>query len=376
MPHVREPRLAVLSPEQRAALETEADQQAARWAPVFYQHTSSRHPERDRPLRVDFDGDWDATNNWENLTPAVGAQQPAVYASAILTDTHAYLTYTLFYPRDWIPVVCVRYACHDNDLEVVLLVTERGKAPRDPGALIYAESKFHSKYVAERGDQIARARDGRPVMQVESEGHGVTPAHVSDALELDDVVIFREARSDREPVAARSESYELLPLSETLWQRRRPLAMEGRLWTGGDLGFLAYRGARFGELGRPLGATMANREFVGGVRPPWGIDPERNRGDWFFDPAFGALKRHPGFFGRGEASLDYELNPYVEDLASECRGARCLPLRAEAAPAPVPAMFPLATVGLLLLGSRRRPRARVATAARAKVCGSGVIARS
>ena len=347
----------------RSCLDAEASALAARWAPAFLQHTSSSYPERDRPLPVDFDGDWDATNNWSHLTPSVLAHRPAVYYSAVLTRTHAYLTYTLFYPRDWVPVMCVPYACHDNDLEVVMVVAERGAEADDPRALVFVESKFHTKFVAERGAEIARARDGRPVLEVETEGHGITPALASDRLDVEDAVLLRHDSSQGTVQNARSETYALLPLYSTLWQRRAATSAGGRLWTNGDGGFLAYQGARFGTVGRHFGATMANKEYRGGVRPPWGIDPDHNRGDWFFDPAFGALARHGGFFRGAPASLDYELNPYVADLIQECTGERCARALGEAAPASLPATFPLATVGFLLLRGRRRLRAKSARAA-------------
>jgi hypothetical protein len=96
----RSPSAPTTSFDSEAAGEAEA--LARRWAPGFLQHASAANPERDLPLRVDFDGDWSATNNWQHLTPAFRAREPSVYYSAILTRTHAYLTFTLFYPRDWL----------------------------------------------------------------------------------------------------------------------------------------------------------------------------------------------------------------------------------------------------------------------------------
>jgi hypothetical protein len=354
---VPEAKVLAKGAEERRCLAAEGAGLAARFAPAFLQHTSSRHPERDRPLPVDFDGDWDATNNWSNLTPAALARAPVAYASSVLTETHAFLTYTLFYPRDWIPVVCVSYACHDNDLEVVMLVVERERSDGTPARLVYVESKFHCQFVAARAADIALTPEGRPLIQIESEGHGMTPAPSGQALDLEGVVLFQEGTAGPNPLAVRSETYSLLPLAETLWQRRHPETTEGRLWTAGILGWLPYQGTRFGRLGAPLGATMSGREFTGGVRPPWGIDPDQNRGDWFFDPAFGAVSRHRGYFAAQPVSLDYVYNPYVEDLQSECKGESCAEFAVAAKPAPLPATLPFTAVGLLLLGFRRRKSA-------------------
>jgi hypothetical protein len=141
--------------EQAAALMT-------RWAPLFVQQVSLEHPERDRPLRVGFDGDWDATNNWVHLNETALREKPVVYGSAILSETHAYLSYVLFYPRDWVSWLCVPYVCHDNDLETALVVVER-----DTGAgserLAFVETKTHLRYLALPGESVERGSEGQPI---------------------------------------------------------------------------------------------------------------------------------------------------------------------------------------------------------------------
>src|SRR5690606_17890273 len=78
-----------------------AEQLLRRWAPTYVQHVDADDAGADRPTRVDFDGDWDTTNNWDNQARFGTALPPAAYGAAILTRTHAYLTFTLYYPRDW-----------------------------------------------------------------------------------------------------------------------------------------------------------------------------------------------------------------------------------------------------------------------------------
>ncbi len=162
----------------------------------------------------------------------------------------------LFYPRGLISPLCVAYLCHDNDLEAVQVVVERaGHAAA--AALLYVETKAHFDYVAAKGSEIRLDRAGRPVLRVESEGHGIYPVLRGEAL----------------PERARSitpEDYQLLPPHSTLWARRSPDASGGELWTSGETGFLAYAGARQGRVGaarRLDGGT----EYAGGVRPPWGL---------------------------------------------------------------------------------------------------------
>jgi hypothetical protein len=340
-----------VSAEGRAELDAEGTELARRFAPVFVQDTSTEHPERDRPLRVDFDGDWDAENNWAHLGPEHGRRDAAVYTSSVLTETHAYLTYTLFYPRDWIPVACVPYVCHDNDLESLLVVVERGGRAKAP-ALVLAESKFHARYAAVRAAELLRGAAGQPLVSVESGGHGMLPVRSGEPLGDHPV---RYAERSAAAGVTDAEPYDLLPLRDSLWARRAPSVAEANLWTPGEGGFLSYAGARLGLLGRPLGAAMANSEFAGGVRPPWAIGAEGPRGDWFFDPAFVAVGRHPGWFG-GVASTTYVLNPYVDDLARECVGPACSRARTESEASALSPGGLLTGLGLLLLRPGRRLR--------------------
>jgi hypothetical protein len=334
------------SPEERLRLEEEGAALVRRFAPVLAQDTSPEHPERDRPLRVDFDGDWDAENNWASLTSDQALSEPAVYSSFVLSETHAYLTYTLFFPRDWLSLVCVPYLCHDNDLESMLVVVERGV-----GELVLLETKFHGGYAAARGAELWRGALGQPVVTVETEGHGMLPARADTPL---DARLRRFVERSAPDAAPDGQRYELLPLRDSLWARRAPAPYGARLWTPGEGGFLSYAGARLGALGSPLGAAMSGREYAGGVRPPWAIGAEGPRGDWFFDPAFVALSRHRGWF-RGRPSMTYVLNSYVDDLARECVGPACSRARAESEASMMSPGGLLTGLGLLLLRAGRRP---------------------
>jgi hypothetical protein len=337
-------------PAATEAVAAEAATLMERWAPVFVQEQASDHGERDRPLRVDFDGDWDATNNWAHLTAAPSGQEPAVYASAILSEAHAFLTYTLFYPRDWIPYLCLPYVCHDNDLEVTLVVVERAT-----GRLVLVETKTHNSYLATPANEVARTPLGRPVIEVESQGHGmrVRSSHGTWAASARVFAHGSTGLGDRDV-----ETYALLPFHETLWARRAVAAADGRLWAEGETGFLWYDGARFGRRGFPLGASMASSEYPGGVRPAWALSASKQRGDWFLDPAHVALTRYPQWFSDGLSRQQrYVFNPYLADLTSECQGSTCArapPVQASLARPIASGTLVLVAMGLALLRSRRR----------------------
>ena len=336
-------------PRDTPAVAAEGEALVARFAPVFAQRQSAEHPERDRPLRVDFDGDWDATNDWRHLDGGVLHPEAVAYGSVILTETHAFITYTLFYPRDWVEVVCVPYACHDNDLEVALVVVERARAGAGD-ALVLLETKTHHDYLATPGAEVARAGDGRPLVEVESGGHGLHAVRRTASTEMTTHAFV--------PAGAQvpGESYRLLSLYDTLWARRAPTRGAG-LWTPDQREWLWYSGARQGRRGRALGALMVGEVYPGGVRPPWALQATGQRGDWFLDPAFAVLERHGASFitGRG-ADRSYVLNRYLDDLTLECTGPRCSP--APARPLTLgasPVAFAL-FLGLSLVSARRSRR--------------------
>lgn len=65
---------------------------------------------------VNYDGDWSCLNNWENLrTGDLGA---VVYYSVQETDTHYYVGYYFYHPRDDAEIWLDR---HENDLEGIML---------------------------------------------------------------------------------------------------------------------------------------------------------------------------------------------------------------------------------------------------------------
>lgn len=65
---------------------------------------------------VNYDGDWSCLNNWENLT--AGDLGAVVYYSVQETDTHYYVGYYFYHPRDDAEIWLDR---HENDLEGIML---------------------------------------------------------------------------------------------------------------------------------------------------------------------------------------------------------------------------------------------------------------
>jgi hypothetical protein len=297
-------------------LAAEADRLLARWAPVYVQHVAPDDNGADRPTRIDFDGDWDATNNWDNQARFGTQLPPAAYGAAILTDTHAYLTYTLFYPRDWSDAIRISLICHDNDLETVMLVVARGQGAAADGELVEVRAKAHFSITDTAADRIARTEDGRVLMSVESHGHGIAacrPGARACEARRGRIVYAPGERASAPPERAEGQlvRYELLPLYGTLWARRD--SAHDQLWDLAGKGAMRYTGRRHGRAGAPLGSAMATSRFAGGVTPPWALAGGFGaRGDWFLDPA-----------GVGDDTAVYAHHPFLDDLLAECTGEAC-----------------------------------------------------
>lgn len=101
---------------------------ATRFAPIHHQEVDKdgAHAlggKADYITKIDFDKDWEMTNNWENVN--AHSNDPttftaAVYYSVVWTRTHWYIIYFFFHPRDWSNFLCKDE--HENDVEGILLV--------------------------------------------------------------------------------------------------------------------------------------------------------------------------------------------------------------------------------------------------------------
>ena len=110
---------------------------AAQMAPDIYQDTDSRSSRGDFITRANYDGNWSGRDNWQNLFSA--SPDAYVYWDAASTQTHHFLKYYLFYPRDWgeiFPLLpdfaCTTDGpgqtedrCHENDLEGFAIAVNR-----------------------------------------------------------------------------------------------------------------------------------------------------------------------------------------------------------------------------------------------------------
>lgn len=317
---------------------------AARYAPEFYQVVDLRRPRLDYLTRFDFDGNWRADDNWSHVTRPDQPLPAYVYFAVAETRTHFFIHYVCFHPRDWKgnwltngsfqflkflarPLVFPRWLgldvlslAHENDLEGVLVVVAR----RDPDslegrtALVEAFSHhrfrtFHSYGQEEafgvKGNRFVRTLDERPLLFIESSGHGVRERLRAKKNQV--LLHYRYTGTGEEPAGdfARPVGYELLSLHGTLWQH----ALEGkraertfsrfRLYDQFELAdFFQDNSPRIGTAlrGRKRGRNRAVA--------PWGWKNNGIRGQWFFDPARNIAERH---HPRSPFDTEYLLNRFL-----------------------------------------------------------------
>ena len=301
------------SPTPTAAPGSPASHQelARHYAPVIRQGVAS---DQDFITAVDFDGDWVGNNNWENQP--TGDLAAYVYYSVAETETHWFLFYALFHPRDYTRDPCERSeGCHENDMESIQMVVAKDDTPF--GKLLAVETLAHSHiylYTADRSVEgnFLKVRDSvrlegsHPIVYVETYGHGI---YAHRKILVPHTVVYRAGEQAEVPESLKDDdvSYQLVSIYDTLWMHRDEIG-PGRAF---DQPF-DYRGhvLPFAIDGDDYGQDRANT-------PSWGYNQEigdtLSRGDWFLDPAK-ALSYHASF--EGEFSQTYLNNPYLDDLGA------------------------------------------------------------
>ena len=310
---------------------------AALFAPIFYQALGDK-PRCDFITNFDFDGDWRGDNNWQHAEDTHFRLRAYIYYAVSETATHFFIHYAVFHPQDYkggrggaifgeairegiklggkydpTGLSMTAAMSHENDMEGCLVVVEKNIRDLRLSRVVYVETLAHnkfSKYVA--GDSNAsrfvrvKLEGQRPSLYVEPKGHGIEAYRPDDkqmsanrllVYSFHDLADDPEAKSD-----AGTISYQLLPLSTTLWAR----AQKGKNETYGtahDYGSLTLnviqkngtvKAQKFtlGTLGSAFRGTVRAPNVA---RPPWAwIDVRETRqalGGWFFDPAQ-TIKRH------------------------------------------------------------------------------------
>ncbi len=286
------------------------DELTRHYAPVIHQGAAS---DADFITAVDFDGDWIGHNNWEHQPE--GDLRAFVYYSVIETDTHWYLFYALFHPRDYTAEPCAKSeGCHENDMESLEVVVRKDGTRFGRPEALFTLAHNHIYLYAFEGSGVkrgglkvkgrVRAEEDHPIVWVETFGHGIygKPQALAPGK-----VIYRVGDTGERPKNIHDDQvpYALVPIYDTLWARREDLGT-GKLF---DKPF-DYRGVMLPTAfdGDDWGEDKAN--------PPWGYNQETDhtalrRGDFFLDPA----KAYVAFAHPPEPiSQNYLFNPFLDDI--------------------------------------------------------------
>jgi hypothetical protein len=284
---------------------------ARHYAPVIYQGAAS---DQDYITTADMDGDWIGNNNWENQP--TGDLSAHVYYSVVETDSHWFLFYALYHPRDYTEDPCEQSdGCHENDMESLqVVVAKDGTAYGRPVALFtLAHSHIYLypfgdavKKGALRPDGQAQLVDGHPAVWVESYGHGI---YGRAQILVPGKITYRAGDAAELPDGIKDDdvSYGLVSIYDTLWQHRDEIG-PGRIFD-----------QPFDYRGRTLPASFDGEDWgQDKANPPWAYNQDIGktllRGDFFLDPA-----RALAYFAtvEGEVSHHYVYNPFLADLGLE-----------------------------------------------------------
>lgn len=160
---------------------------AARYAPVIYQEID--RAQMDYLRRVDFDGDWVATNNFHAAAEKRGDSKGYVYYEIKETKSHFFVTYVFFHAgkKSNAKVGFIRkLRTHENDLGGLTVVVAKQAAPgREVEALLAADGQSLRSY-----DNMPKKVDGKRVRW--SRNHGAWQGPVRFVDEADHPLVDLE----------------------------------------------------------------------------------------------------------------------------------------------------------------------------------------
>jgi hypothetical protein len=252
------------------------------YSPIIYQGAAS---DQDYITAVDLDGDWIGNNNWENQP--TGDLSAHVYYSVIETESHWYLFYALYHPRDYTDEPCEESdGCHENDMESLQVVV--AKDGTSHGRLQAWLTLAHSHIYlypfddavtrgALRRDGTGRLVEGHPAVWVETYGHGI---YGKSYILVPGMVTYRAGDQAETPESIKDDDvrYELVSIYDTLWQHRSEIG-SGQLFDN-----------PFEYHGQILPASFDGEDWgQDKANPPWAYNQDIGdtllRGDFFLDPA-------------------------------------------------------------------------------------------
>ncbi|MFI7599832.1 hypothetical protein [Actinoplanes sp. NPDC049681] len=309
-------------------------QLALRWAPIHYQDVDatgshSLGGKSDYLTRVDYDGDLNGRNNWDDAGRSDVSFAAHVYYSVVETGSHWFITYFFFHPRDWIDHPFFESE-HENDGEGVTLAIEKNGTDYGVlrGAVTVAHTNFYSYTPAgstwttgrETVDGTLQMQSSphdsfqHPVTAQERGGHGLK-AYPQYKINGDGIVYYPSTTAETPSSADdRDVRYALVDIFAAggLWAERGNSSLFANLGT--------FAGDTSGDCGVGTFSCGTNS-----ANAPWGWDDGDDlpgRGEIATDPA----KLSAEYFTvPGTLSRSYTYNPYSSAAAALKEAARTAP---------------------------------------------------
>ncbi len=304
------------------------------YAPFVAQETWFE-PKADYLARFDYDGNWRGADNWENL--ASGSSKAFVYYAVMETETHWFLIYNFFHPRDYSDF-CVASSCHENDNEGLILTVRKDSSKF--GKLEVMETLAHNniysftnnsaikKGVHDIDGKIEFHENTHPIIFIEAGGHGIFSSNYKSSLFDSTKMEFKQntgvtyiyGKKSESPQFSndRNVSYALLPIYDEWWSKGNQKSSKATE-TFDD--FYVYE--PFGNRPR-ASAKYISGAFHGVMasknqaKPFWAWFDKKtkdkkilNTGQWALDPAY-SVSMNLKFPDNSPVSLEYIFNPYLE----------------------------------------------------------------
>lgn len=217
---------------------------AEHYAPFVAQETWFT-PKADFITRFNFDGDWKGDDNWDDME--IGTSQAYVYYTAMETQTHWFLVYNFYHPRDYSDR-CVAGTCHENDNEGIILTIAKDGSKF--GHVRVMETLAHNNiYDFVNGSGIRKGvhdidgaidfmDESHPIIFIESGGHGIFGSQSGHSRLKNLVeftagtgVTFRYKGVAERPRHANDKDvgYALLPIYQEWWTKMKEGDPSGRI---------------------------------------------------------------------------------------------------------------------------------------------------
>lgn len=133
---------------------------AEKYAPIFYQETSSQEEYKswDWILPLNFDQDWDLTNNIKNLKDlskrSLEKVPPVVYYALLETETHFFITYSIFHPAQWELNQRKAIAWFENEMKHLQVVVRKNSIDSEDGRVVMVSIQNSSDSLKSLGQDV------------------------------------------------------------------------------------------------------------------------------------------------------------------------------------------------------------------------------